>query len=57
VLVVTGALRETVVEVCDGGGVDVRTSALGPGVPSAFPGWRVHDVVNAGADPAISIHV
>jgi len=57
VLVVAGAWRETVVEDGEDGGVDVRDTALCPRTPIAFPGRRVHDVVNAGAELAISVHV
>ena len=56
-LVVAGALRETVVNDGQDGGVDVRDTVLRPGAPIAFPGRRVHDVVNAGVEPAISVHV
>jgi hypothetical protein len=57
VVVAQGELVETSVVVQPSGGVALRASTIGVGRSVGFGGHHVHDIVNAGAVPAISVHV
>lgn len=62
-LVVTGELVETAVEAADdvghraGGDPVLRVRTVGTGRAVEFDGTHVHDVLNVGPRPALSIHV
>jgi Cysteine dioxygenase type I len=57
VLVVTGELRETTIVPRASGGVVLETTTAGVGQSIGFEGRHIHDVVNVGEVPAISVHV
>jgi hypothetical protein len=57
VVVATGELVETSVVAQPSGGVALRTNTVGVGRSIRFAGHHVHDIVNAGEKPAISVHV
>ncbi len=57
VAVAVGELRETSIVARSSGGVALQTSTIGPGGVLRFGGHHVHDIANAGATPAISVHV
>jgi hypothetical protein len=56
VVVAAGKLRETSV-VNQTGGMALQTTVLESGRHISFGGRHVHDIVNAGETPAISVHV
>jgi hypothetical protein len=57
VVVAAGELLETSVVARPSGGVALETTRMGEGGSVRFTGRHVHDVVNVGATPAISVHV
>lgn len=57
VVVATGELVETSVVAQPPGGVALRTNRIGVGRSLQFAGSHVHDIVNTGKTPAISVHV
>jgi hypothetical protein len=57
VVVATGELVETSVVAQPSGGVALRTTTIGVGRSIRFGGHHVHDIVNAGEKPAVSVHV
>jgi len=57
VAVVAGALNETAVVSQPAGAIALRTMTIGPGHSISFPEHHVHDIVNSGDTPAISVHV
>jgi Cysteine dioxygenase type I len=57
VVVAQGELVETSVVLQPSGGVALRTNTIGVGGSISFGGHHVHDIVNGGAVPAISVHV
>ncbi|HEY5025015.1 MAG TPA: cysteine dioxygenase family protein [Acidimicrobiales bacterium] len=57
VVVAAGKLLETSVVDQTSGGVALQTTAIAVGRHISFGGRHVHDIVNAGETPAISVHV
>jgi hypothetical protein len=57
VVVAVGELVETSVVSQPSGGVALRTTTIGVGGSLRFAGHHVHDIVNLGHVPAISVHV
>jgi hypothetical protein len=57
VLVATGELKETTIVPVASGGVALETTTVGAGQSVGFDGRHVHDIVNVGNVPAISVHV
>jgi predicted metal-dependent enzyme (double-stranded beta helix superfamily) len=56
-VVVEGALRETTVVPRPGGGVRDVVRVFGADEVRPFLAWHVHDVLNAGPELAVSVHV
>ncbi len=57
VVVAAGALVETSIVERDWGVVDQRTRTLTAGRSIRFTPGHIHDMVNTGTDPALSVHV
>ncbi len=57
VVVAVGELVETSIVSQPSGGVALRTTTIGVGGSLRFAGRHVHDIVNLGHRPAISVHV
>jgi predicted metal-dependent enzyme (double-stranded beta helix superfamily) len=57
VVVAAGQLAESSLVVMDGGQVTQLTTSLGAGDHLLFGPGHIHDVVNAGVAPALSVHV
>jgi len=57
VVVASGLLMETTLAELDSGGIDIKTTVLTSGHSVTVAPYRVHDVANLGAVPAISVHV
>ncbi len=57
VVVAVGELVETSIVSQPSGGVALRTTTIGVGGSLRFAGRHVHDIVNLGEVPAISVHV
>lgn len=57
VVVTRGELVETVVAQRADDRVEIDTNALSPGRSVSFCGAHVHDIVNLGTTPALSVHV
>ena len=57
VVVASGELEETAVAEGADGGLGIATTVLPPGAAITFGATHIHDVVNQGIVPAISVHV
>jgi predicted metal-dependent enzyme (double-stranded beta helix superfamily) len=57
VVVTSGELVETVVAERAGDRIDTDTNVLSPERSVTFCGSHVHDIVNLGTTPALSVHV
>jgi predicted metal-dependent enzyme (double-stranded beta helix superfamily) len=57
VVVVSGELVETAMTQHSGGGVEAHTTVLSTGACVSFGASHVHDIVNLGTAPAMSVHV
>lgn len=56
-LVAAGELVQTTLVGGAGGGVELAIEGMGPGASATFVPGQVHDVVNLGTEPALSVHV
>jgi hypothetical protein len=57
VLVAAGELRETTIVPQPSGGVALETTTVRAGQSIGFEGRHIHDIVNVGDAPAVSVHV
>jgi len=57
VAVTAGELLETTIEARASGEIGLRSRSVRSGQCIGFEGHHVHDVVNVGATPAVSVHV